>query len=357
MPQFFQFSYIKNMELNDFSYFLPEDLIAQKPRRQRDLSRLLVLDKNEKKVKDFHFFQLPDFLHEGDVLVINDSKVIPARLCGKKKTGANVEILLLVKKEDKKESQIWEVLLKPAKRLHENDVINLGNHCEAKILARISDKKWLLEFFAQDGFENHLERFGRAPLPPYIKRKNNPAQNAADLERYQTIYAKNPGSIAAPTAGLHFSADVLQALRAKNIQIAPITLHVGVGTFLPIETREVEKHVMEQEFYEISADSAEKINNAGRVIAVGTTSTRALESAAGKNGLIQAESSCTNLFIYPGYKFKKVDALLTNFHLPQSSLFLLVCAFAGTDFIKNAYQHAVKNRYHFYSYGDCMLII
>jgi S-adenosylmethionine:tRNA ribosyltransferase-isomerase len=316
-----------------------------------------VLDRNEKKVKDFHFFQLPDFLHQGDVLVINDSRVIPARLFGKKPTGASVEILLLVKKEDHSESQKWEVLLKPAKRMNINDMILLEENCQAKIIDRISDKKWLIEFAATEGFENFINRFGRAPLPPYIKRKNNDTRNANDMERYQTIYAKNPGSIAAPTAGLHFSSDVLQALQTKEIQIAPITLHVGVGTFLPIETREVERHVMEQEFYEISAESAKKINNARRIVAVGTTSTRALESAAGKNRHVQAQSGFTNLFIYPGYKFKKIDALLTNFHLPQSSLFLLVCAFASTDFIKSAYEHAVKNRYSFYSYGDCMLII
>ncbi len=345
------------MELKDFSYFLPEDLIAQKPRKKRDISRLLVLDRNEKKVKDFHFFELPNFLHRGDVLVINDSKVIPARLFGKKHTGASVEILLLAKKEGHSESQKWEALLKPAKRMHIHDMILLEENCQAKIIDRISDKKWLIEFTAEEGFEKFINRFGRAPLPPYIKRKKNDTRNAQDMERYQTIYAKNPGSIAAPTAGLHFSKDVLQALQAKSIQIAPITLHVGAGTFLPIETRKVEDHIMEQEFYEISVGSAEKINNAERVIAVGTTSTRVLESAAGKNKCVQAQSGCTNLFIYPGHKFKKVDVLLTNFHLPQSSLFLLACAFAGTELIKKAYEHAVENRYRFYSYGDCMLII
>jgi S-adenosylmethionine:tRNA ribosyltransferase-isomerase len=345
------------MELKDFSYFLPEDLIAQKPRKKRDLSHLLVLERKVGKVKDFHFFQLPDFLHQGDVLVINDSRVIPARLFGKKHTGANVEILLLVKKESHKEFQKWEVLLKPAKRMHINDMILLAGNCQAKIIDRVSNKKWLVEFTAAEEFEKFINRFGRAPLPPYIKRKKNDARNADDMERYQTIYAKNPGSIAAPTAGLHFSADVLQALQGKAIQIAPITLHVGAGTFSPIETQKVERHVMEQEFYEISAESAEKINNAERVIAVGTTSTRAVESATGKNGCVHGQAGFTDLFIYPGYKFKKVNALLTNFHLPQSSLFLLACAFAGTDFIKSAYEHAVKNRYSFYSYGDCMLII
>jgi S-adenosylmethionine:tRNA ribosyltransferase-isomerase len=345
------------MELKDFSYFLPDELIAQHPGQKRDRSHLLFLDKSKENMADFSFFQLPDFLQSGDVLVINDSKVIPARLFGKKPTGGILEILLLTRKENEKDSQIWEALLRPAKRLHENDVITLGNNCEAKVLARISDKKWLLEFFAQDGFETYMNRFGRAPLPPYIKRKKNAEPDIIDRERYQTIYAKNPGSIAAPTAGLHFSDDVLQLLQTKGIRIAPITLHVGYGTFLPIEVNEVEKHIMESEYYEISAESSQTINNARRVIAVGTTSTRTLESVAANDGYIPAKSGTTNFFIYPGYKFKRVNGLLTNFHLPQSSLFLLVCAFAGTDLIKKAYQHAVGNRYLFYSYGDCMLIL
>jgi S-adenosylmethionine:tRNA ribosyltransferase-isomerase len=345
------------MELKDFSYFLPDELIAQHPCQKRDRSRLLFLDKNKEKMADFSFFQLPDFLQNGDVLVINDSKVIPARLFGKKPTGGILEILLLTRKESEKESQTWEVLLRPAKRLRENDIIALGNNCEAKVLARISDKKWLLKFFTSDGFDAYLNKFGRAPLPPYIKRKRNAMSDITDLESYQTIYAKNPGSIAAPTAGLHFSDDVMQTLLSKGIQIAPITLHVGYGTFLPIESDEVEKHIMESEYYEISAESSQIINNAQRVIAVGTTSTRTLESVADNNGYVQAKSGTTTFFIYPGYKFKRVNGLLTNFHLPQSSLFLLVCAFAGTDLIKKAYQHAVENRYHFYSYGDCMLIL
>jgi S-adenosylmethionine:tRNA ribosyltransferase-isomerase len=344
------------MELKDFSYFLPDELIAQHPCQKRDHSRLLFLDKNKEKMTDLSFFQLPDFLQNGDVLVVNDSRVIPARLFGKKPTGGILEILLLTRKKSENESQTWEVLLRPAKRLRENDVLFLSNDCEAKVLARISDKKWLVKFFAQDGFETYLNRFGRAPLPPYIKRKKNTEPDIIDRERYQTIYARNPGSIAAPTAGLHFSTDVLQTLQAKGIQIAPITLHVGYGTFLPIEVNEVEKHVMESEYYEISVESSQIINNAKRVIAVGTTSTRTLESVTDNNGYVEAKSGTTTFFIYPGYKFKRVNGLLTNFHLPQSSLFLLVCAFAGTDLIKKAYSHAVENRYHFYSYGDCMLI-
>ena len=312
--------------------------------------------RKKKKWQIFIFFQLPEFLQKGDVLVINDSRVIPARLFGKKPTGGILEILLLTKKKTEKESQIWEVLLKPAKRLRENDVITLGNNCEAKVLARISDKKWLLEFFAPDGFDAYLNRFGKAPLPPYIKRKKAAPPDVTDRERYQTIYAKDPGSIAAPTAGLHFSADVMKTLQAKGIEIAPITLHVGYGTFLPIEVNEVEKHVMEFEYYEISAESSKIINNARRVISVGTTSTRTIESVADNDGYVEAKSGFTNYFIYPGYKFKRVGGLLTNFHLPQSSLFLLVCAFAGSDFSKKAYLHAVENRYLFYSYGDCMLV-
>ena len=345
------------MDLKDFSYFLPDELIAQHPCEKRDNSRLLFLDKGKKEPADMLFFQLPDLLQSDDVLVINDSRVIPARLFGKKPTSGILEILLLARKENEQASQTWEALVRPAKRLRENDVIYLDNNCEAIVLARLSDKKWLLKFFAPDGFEDYLDKFGRAPLPPYIKRKKNASPDINDLKRYQTIYAKNPGSIAAPTAGLHFSENVMNSLHSKGIQIAPITLHVGYGTFLPIESNQVEKHAMEPEYYEICSESVRIINNARRLIAVGTTSIRTLESAADNNGYVSAQSGFTNLFIYPGYKFKRVNGLLTNFHLPQSSLFLLVCAFAGTDMIKKTYSYAVENRYKFYSYGDCMLII
>ncbi|MGA2554384.1 MAG: tRNA preQ1(34) S-adenosylmethionine ribosyltransferase-isomerase QueA [Smithella sp.] len=345
------------MELKDFLYFLPDELIAQQPCQKRDRSRMLFLDKKKEKKADLFFFQLPDLLKSGDVLVINNSKVIPARLFGKKTTGGILEILLLTRKETQDDSQTWEVLARPAKRLRENDVIAMGDNCEAKVLARVSDKKWLFKFFAPYGFDAYLNRFGRAPLPPYIKRNRNAQPDVTDLERYQTIYAKNPGSIAAPTAGLHFSDGVMQALKSRGIQIAQITLHVGYGTFIPIEVDDVEEHVMESEYYEISEDASQIINDARRLIAVGTTSTRTLESAANNDGYINAGSGFTSLFIYPGYKFKRVNGLLTNFHLPQSSLFLLVCAFAGTDLIKKTYWHAVENRYLFYSYGDCMLIL
>ena len=346
------------MKLNDFSYFLPNDLIAQHPRPQRDTSRMMKIHRREKTIDDSQFSSLPTCLEQGDVLVINDSRVIPARIYGKKPTGAILEILLLTRKEIKDGSEIWEVLARPGKRINENDIIDLGHACEAKVLDRLSDKKWLMAFSAADGFENYLERFGRAPLPPYIKRKKSLAPDAtSDRQRYQTIYAKTAGSIAAPTAGLHFSPEVLNALQSKGVQIANITLHVGLGTFLPIEVENIEEHAMQTEFFEINADAADKINNARRVIAVGTTSTRTLESVADKNGKIEPQSGETCLYIYPGYSFKRVNGLLTNFHLPQSSLFLLVCAFAGTDFTKQAYAHAVENHYLFYSYGDCMLIL
>lgn len=345
------------MELKDFYYHLPEELIAQHPCKQRDGSRMMRLKRTSNDINDCIFSQLPDFLEKGDVLVINNSKVIPARLFGKKPTGASLEILLLTKKEGSDTAEVWEALLRPGKRVKENDVIVFNTDCEAKVLSRISEKKWLLRFDCNGSFEAYLNIHGRAPLPPYIKCKNRNGQFVDDLERYQTIYAKNPGSIAAPTAGLHFSDNVMQSLQAKGIPIAPITLHVGYGTFLPIEVSRIEDHVMESEYFEISAESANIINNARRVIAVGTTSTRTLESIADKEGIIQAQSGFTNHFIYPGYKFRLVNGLLTNFHLPQSSLFLLVCAFAGIDFIKKVYQHAVESRYLFYSYGDCMLIL
>lgn len=344
------------MELKDFSYFLPEELIAQHPCRQRDHSRMMILKRDVEKTDDSYFFHLPDHLDNNDVLVVNDSRVIPARIFGRKQTGALLEILLLTKKEEASSTPIWEVLLRPAKRLQEKDIIFLGNNCEAEVLERISEKKWLLHFHCGGSFEDYLQKHGRAPLPPYIKRKKNFLQFNDDLERYQTIYARSPGSIAAPTAGLHFSPEVIKSLQDKGVKIATITLHVGYGTFLPIETNDVENHVMESEHYEINTEAAAKINSAKRVIAVGTTSTRTIESAADKDGYVRPQSGETRLFIYPGYKFKRINGLLTNFHLPQSSLFLLACAFAGTDFIKKAYHHAVHQRYYFYSYGDCMLI-
>jgi len=322
------------MHLKDFSYSLPPELIAQYPHASRDQSRMLLTERKEKRFSDLSFSSFPDFLNKGDVLVINNSRVIPARLFGRKTTGGIVEILLLSQKKSGKENQRWEVLVRPGKRLRENDVIELKNRGEARILERISEKKWLVDFFVPDGFDDYLDRFGKAPLPPYIKRSKDTSDETTDRERYQTIYAKKPGSVAAPTAGLHFTEEILASLKAKGVAIAEITLHVGYGTFLPIETEDVENHVMESEFYEISEGTSQIINAAERVIAVGTTSTRAIESAAATDGFVPEQANFTSLYIYPGYKFKRVDGLLTNFHLPQSSLFLLVCAFAGTELIK-----------------------
>jgi len=345
------------MKLHDFSYSLPDELIAQHPREKRDQSRMLFLDRQKGSFLDFSFFQFPDFLCEGDVLVVNDSRVIPARLFGKKPTGGTVEILLLAPQRTDRQSELWEVLLRPAKRLREKDIIRLEENGEAKIVQRLSEKKWLVEFITPVNFDGYLERFGKTPLPPYIKRPKNGDDDSVDRERYQTVYARKPGSVAAPTAGLHFTENILETLKTRGVSIAAVTLHVGYGTFLPIETEDVERHAMESEYYEISQESSRIINGAKRVIAVGTTSTRAIESATDTDGCVRPQEGWTRLFIYPGYSFKRVNGLLTNFHLPRSSLFLLVCAFAGTDLTRKAYAHAVEERYLFYSYGDCMLIL
>ena len=315
---------------------------------------MMVVDRGSGSIENRSFHDITEFFKSGDVLVINNSRVIPARLIGKKATGGIVKILLLSRRGCLASiSQIWEVLLRPAKRVSIGTRIFFGEEGSAEVIERISDKKWLLKFETEIEFDNFLEKHGRVPLPPYIKRKDN----LQDIERYQTIYARVPGSVAAPTAGLHFTRNVLAVVKDKRINIVSVTLHVGYGTFHPIETESVEDHVMEKELFEIDTKAAEIINRAKRVIAVGTTSTRVLESVADDHGMVKKTSGYTGLFIYPGYHFKKVDMLLTNFHLPQSSLFLLACAFAGKDLIQKAYQRAVKKRYRFYSYGDCMLIL
>jgi S-adenosylmethionine:tRNA ribosyltransferase-isomerase len=301
---------------------------------------------------------LPEYLKKNDVLVINDSKVIPARLVGKKETGGSVEILLLSKQlEDSESLQTWDVLLRPAKRVREGIKLSFGTEGEAQIIDRVSDKKWTVTFSTHLPFDHFLEKYGRAPLPPYIKRDMASGEYPDDILRYQTIYARLPGSVAAPTAGLHFSQDILGTLKNNGVHIVPITLHVGYGTFLPIETEAVEEHVMEEEYFEITKEAADAINDAEKVIAVGTTSTRVLESAAEGTGTIKPSAAYTNLYIYPGYRFKRVNAMITNFHLPRSSLFLLVCAFAGRDLMMKAYKQAIAERFRFYSYGDCMMIV
>lgn len=266
-------------------------------------------------------------------------------------------LLLSRKSDDTSPCPVWEVLLKPARRMQVGDKIFFHNRVHATITRRISEKKWLITLVPQMDFEAFLSGYGNVTLPPYIKRKNDDASHHNDTERYQTVYAKIPGSVAAPTAGLHFSELILDVLEKKGVHVVSVTLHVGYGTFLPVESSHVEEHVMEEEHFVIDKDASDIINSAGNVIAVGTTSTRVIESVADEKGTVRAHSSSTDLFIYPGYRFRRVNTLLTNFHLPRSSLFLLVCAFAGPDLIHEAYRRAIENGYRFYSYGDCMLIM
>ena len=345
---------LRKMKLSDFDYRLPPELIAQRPLASRDRSRMLIVRRGEGSIASSHFYELPSLLGKGDCLVVNNSKVIPARLVGRKDTGGTVELLLVSKKESLDPSrQTWEVLLKRAKKIRSGMRIAFGELCEAFIAGRASEKKWLVTFIAPGGFDRFLDHFGRPPLPPYIKRMSD----KADAMAYQTVYAFVPGSVAAPTAGLHFTQEILERLADRGVSSVSVTLHVGYGTFSPIETPLVEDHIMEDEHYEIGEEAADAINLSARVVAVGTTSTRVLESASDENGRIRPSSSNTGLFIYPGYRFKRVDALLTNFHLPRSSLYLLVCAFAGKDLVEKAYEKAIAERYRFYSYGDCMLIL
>jgi S-adenosylmethionine:tRNA ribosyltransferase-isomerase len=348
------------MKLADFDYTLPEELIAQEPAPVRDQSRLMVVDRRSGSISHTIFNTVHGYLHKGDVLVVNDSRVIPARLTGKKETGGRVEVLLLsCRNRETSRQQSWEALLRPAKSIRSGMAIRFAEGCEARVIGRISEKKWLLDFTVTVSFEEFLEQQGASPLPPYIKRRGeeNPRHAITDRERYQTIYARIPGSVAAPTAGLHFSPEVLTALEGQGIPVARVTLHVGYGTFSPVAEEDVEEHRMEEEQYEISTETAAIINQAERVVAVGTTSTRTLEAATDEQGVIRPGRAATDIFIYPGYRFKRVNALLTNFHLPKSTLYLLVCTFAGRELIREAYRQAIAERYRFYSYGDCMLIL
>lgn len=348
------------MKLADFDYSLPEELIAQEPAPARDQSRLMIINRQSVSIRHSIFNTLPEYMQPGDVLVVNNSRVLPARLTGKKPTGGRVEILLLSRQsQGTSRQQSWEALLRPARSIRPGMAILFAESCEAHVISRISEKKWLIDFKLSLPFEEFLERQGAPPLPPYIKRREEGTrrQTLTDRERYQTIYAQIPGSVAAPTAGLHFSPEVLTALAGKGVPVARVTLHVGYGTFSPVAEEDVEDHRMDEEQYEISAATAAVINRAERVVAVGTTSTRTLEAAADKQGVVQAGRSATDIFIYPGYRFKRVNALLTNFHLPKSTLYLLVCTFAGRELIREAYRQAIAERYRFYSYGDCMLIL
>lgn len=342
------------MKTAHFTYNLPGERIAQEPCESRDQSRMMVVRRREGTIDCLRFTDFPRYLEKGDALVINDSRVVPARLNGRKASGGRVEVLLLEREEG---SNRWLVLLRPARRVSRGTPIFFQDGVVGEVRERVDEKKWIIEFILADDFEAFLEAHGKAPLPPYIKRSDSDGRSSLDLERYQTIYAAVPGSVAAPTAGLHFSETTMAELKRRRVTVAPLTLHVGPGTFNPVETEEVEDHVMERERYDIPEETANAINLARRVIAVGTTSVRAMESSALENGVVRPGAGTTDLFIYPGFRFKVTGGLLTNFHLPASSLFLLVCAFGGVELMKRAYETAVDEGFRFYSYGDCMLIL
>lgn len=339
------------MKVSDFNYNLPEELIAQTPIEKRDESRLMILNKSKKTIEHKKFKDIINYLQPGDVLVRNNTKVIPARLYGKKETGANVEFLLL----NNIEGDIWESIVRPGNKLHVGTkVIFADGLLKAEILDIMPGGTRKVKFEHKGIFNEILDQIGLMPLPPYIH------EELKQKDRYQTVYAKYNGSAAAPTAGLHFTPELLKQIEEKGIEIANVTLHVGIGTFRPVKEETVEKHEMHSEHYYIKKEDAEKINKAKkegrRVIAVGTTSCRVLETVADENGIVKETEGDTQIFIYPGYKFKCLDGLITNFHLPQSTLLMLVSALAGKDYIMKAYEEAVKERYRFFSFGDAMLI-
>ncbi|MBR1729783.1 MAG: tRNA preQ1(34) S-adenosylmethionine ribosyltransferase-isomerase QueA [Selenomonadaceae bacterium] len=337
------------MLINDFDYELPEELIAQKPIEPRNFSRLMVLDPINETIEHHHFFDLKNFLVEGDTLIFNDTRVIPARLIGHRETGARVEIFLL-RRIDKDR---WETLVKPGKKAIKGNKIIFSDELSCEIVDHTDFGGRIVEFHYNGIFEEILDRLGETPLPPYIHEK------LSDAERYQTVYNRERGSAAAPTAGLHFTKDQMTDLQNSGINLGFVTLHVGLGTFRPVNVDNIEEHQMHEEYFSISQATVDLINqtkkNNRRVIAVGTTSIRTLESAV-VDGKLQAMSSSTKIFIYPGYEFKIVDAIITNFHLPKSTLIMLISAFAGREFILKAYNEAVKKRYRFFSFGDAMLI-
>lgn len=341
------------MRTADFYYDLPEELIAQDPLLDRSSSRLMHLNKETGEIEHTDFKHVINYLNPGDCLVVNDTRVIPARLYGSKiGTDAGIEILLLKRKE----KNIWETLVKPGKKAKPGTKISFGDGLlVGEVLDIVEEGNRLIQFSYDGIFEEILDKLGEMPLPPYITHK------LQDKERYQTVYAKNEGSAAAPTAGLHFTKELLQQIEKKGVKIAHVTLHVGLGTFRPVKVDDVENHHMHSEFYMVEEEQAKLINdtkkNGGRVISVGTTSCRTLESATDENGILQAKSGWTEIFIYPGYQFKMIDALITNFHLPESTLLMLVSALAGKEHIMAAYEEAVKEKYRFFSFGDAMLIL
>ena len=341
------------MKTSDFFYDLPEELIAQDPLEDRTASRLLVLNRETGAIEHKIFSDVIDYLNEGDCLVINNTRVIPARLIGEKEdTGGKVEVLLLKRRAN----DVWETLVKPGKKLRPGARVTFGDgRLKADILEIAEEGNRLVRFYYEGIFEEILDSLGEMPLPPYITHK------LEDKEMYQTVYAKFDGSAAAPTAGLHFTKELLNKIEEKGIKIASITLHVGLGTFRPVKVDDVNNHHMHTEWYEVNAEAADIINetkrNGGRVICVGTTSCRTIESVADENGYMKAKTGETDIFIYPGYKFKIMDGLITNFHLPESTLVMLVSAFAGKENVLAAYETAVKERYRFFSFGDAMILI
>ncbi len=343
----------KEMTVLDFDYELPEELIAQTPLEDRPASRLLVLNKEDGTVAHKSFRDILDYLKPGDCLVLNDTKVIPARLYGEREdTGAPVEFLLL----EQKNEDIWNVILKPGKKCKPGHMISFGNgKLKAEILEITDGGNRLVKFIYDGIFNEILSELGEMPLPPYIHEK------LQDRDRYQTVYAKHDGSAAAPTAGLHFNDEMLEKVREKGVRLAFVTLHVGLGTFRPVKAEKVSEHLMHEEFYHMTEETAALINQTkdagGRIICVGTTSTRVIESISDENGRVSAASGYTNIFIYPGYRFKCLDGLITNFHLPKSTLIMLVSALAGRENVLNAYKEAVSEQYRFFSFGDAMFIV
>ena len=339
------------MKTDDFDYYLPEELIAQTPLANRSDSRLMLVDKNTGKIKHEHFFNIINYLNKGDVLVLNNTKVIPARIIGiKEETNAVIELLLLKELEN----DTWECLVKPARRIKVGTVVKFSDKLKCECVKVLDEGICHFKMIYSGILLEILDELGTMPLPPYIHEK------LLDKNRYQTVYAKNPGSAAAPTAGLHFTKEYLEKVKQKGVNIAYVTLHVGLGTFRSVVVEDVTKHDMHSEYYILSSEVADLLNktrDAGkRIVAVGTTSTRVLETVADSNGHFKMQSGNTKIFIYPGYKFHGIDALLTNFHLPKSTLIMLISALAGKENVLNAYKHAVKEKYRFFSFGDCMFI-
>ncbi len=354
----------KFIDIAEFDYELPADLIAQMPANKRENSRMLVLNRKNNSYIDKHFFDICDYFDENDVLVLNDTKVLPARLYGSKDTGAKIEVFLLEKDEKRSnKGEYWSALIKPSKKVKPDTLIKISEELSARIDKKLEDDgEWLIELIFNGDLFEILHKIGNIPLPPYIERKLQTQDlKNFDMQRYQTVYAKDEGSVAAPTAGLHFTNEILDKLKNKGVQIAYVTLNVGLGTFRPVKCKNILEHKMHSETFHISKETSDIINKAidegKKITAVGTTSVRTLETAYSKFGKICPCTDHSELFIYPPYEFKVVDRLLTNFHLPKSTLLMLVSAFAQKKFVFECYKHAVESKYRFFSYGDCMLIL